>query len=279
MPGPKRQEQAGSPDGDRFAGTPRAATPVPRHPRTGPAGSHFCAFDHSFALARLTVLVDAQGTRRDVAPRRFGAEGPLSEVLQPCFLRFGRGFVGAGDEEFVSQGHGGSPDRAGSPPPAAPGAGDGWCSGSREVGRGFLAIAADFDFVGHALIALQRLHSSGLNRGDVNEAVLAAVFGSNEAVAFVGVEEFDCADRHAVFPFKKPWLPGRTMRTGRASCRLSKGSRRRFAPGPEGPKRSSFAEVRRKFRRQRGLYNIDGRNYLIVPDCWPPGSRALPNQM
>src|SRR5690606_16588516 len=85
------------------------------------------------------------------------------------------------------------------------------------------------DVVRHALVALEGRHARGLYRGDVDEAVLAAVFRLDEAVALVGIEEFDCADRHGVFLSRTRVFPGRNIRTrrGRASGRQSKGVRRR----------------------------------------------------
>jgi hypothetical protein len=35
----------------------------------------------------------------------------------------------------------------------------------------------------------------------MNEAIAAAVLGRNEAIAFVGIEEFNFADRHE-YPFR-----------------------------------------------------------------------------
>ena len=45
----------------------------------------------------------------------------------------------------------------------------------------------------------------------------AAVFGSDEAITLVGVEEFDCADGHDVVLARTLWFPGRNVRReGRA---------------------------------------------------------------
>jgi hypothetical protein len=41
----------------------------------------------------------------------------------------------------------------------------------------------------------------------MDEAVARAVFIRDEAIALVGVEEFDVADRHGVFPFTKTGNP------------------------------------------------------------------------
>src|SRR3546814_5650757 len=69
-------------------------------------------------------------------------------------------------------------------------------SGGLQVYRRSLAIPANFDFVGDPLILFEREHTGSLHGRDVDEAVLAAVFGSNEAVTLVGVDEFYGADGH-----------------------------------------------------------------------------------
>src|SRR5690606_4066801 len=107
-----------------------------------------------------------------------------------------------------------------------------------QVDRRFLAVAALLDFVLQALVLVERLHARRLHGGDVDEAVVAAVVGLDEAVAFVGVEEFACADRHDDVLSKELLVcPGAECPASRASGRQSKGSRRRYRaeqPGGRG---------------------------------------------
>src|SRR6056297_591120 len=63
--------------------------------------------------------------------------------------------------------------------------------GQSDVRRRFAAIAACFDVEGHFLVVGQTGQTGALNSGNVNENVLAAAFGRDEAVAFGGVEPFD----------------------------------------------------------------------------------------
>src|SRR5690606_23714139 len=72
-------------------------------------------------------------------------------------------------------------------------------SSLREVDRRFLAIQAALDLIGQTLVLVQRLHAGGLHSADVDEAVCAAVFRRNEAIALVGVEELYGANRHKMF--------------------------------------------------------------------------------
>src|SRR3546814_5032670 len=103
----------------------------------------------------------------------------------------------------------------------------GQISGLLEVDRRNLAVAAGFQFVGNALILVQRLHSRGLDGGDVDEAVARAVFIFDEAIALVGVEEFDGADRHGVFPFTKRISAGKST-GGACSVRRQESTRKGY---------------------------------------------------
>jgi hypothetical protein len=58
-----------------------------------------------------------------------------------------------------------------------------------------------------ALVLVQRGHARRLDRGDVDEAVRAAVFGGDEAIALVRIEKFDCADRHGCFLSRNGFAP------------------------------------------------------------------------
>jgi hypothetical protein len=59
----------------------------------------------------------------------------------------------------------------------------------------------------------------------VDETVGRAVIRLDEAIALVGIEEFDCAYRHESF-LSRNGDPGRVVRAVSASGRQSKGSRR-----------------------------------------------------
>ena len=57
--------------------------------------------------------------------------------------------------------------------------------------RGALAATTiGLEFIGHALVAVERAHAGGFDRADVHERVVAAVIGLDEAIALVGVENF-----------------------------------------------------------------------------------------
>ena len=61
------------------------------------------------------------------------------------------------------------------------------------------------ELVGHALVSIERMHSCGLDRGDVHKRISRAVFRLDEAIAFVGIEEFYGANRDINFLFlRKP---------------------------------------------------------------------------
>ena len=81
--------------------------------------------------------------------------------------------------------------------------------GRFEVYSRLLATTVGFDLVAQTLFLVQRRHASAFYRGDMDEAVIAAVFGRNEAIAFVGVEEFDGADGHENNLFNKNDRPAK----------------------------------------------------------------------
>src|SRR5688572_26112407 len=72
-------------------------------------------------------------------------------------------------------------------------------SGVLEVDGAGLAALVVLEVVAEALILVQRGHAGAFDRRNVDEGIVAAALGLNEAVALVAVEEFDCADRHDVF--------------------------------------------------------------------------------
>src|SRR6202007_1470360 len=80
-----------------------------------------------------------------------------------------------------------------------------------------LAPAVGFQLVLDALVLGQRPHAGTLYRADVDEGVTAAIFRGDEAVALVGVEKFDGADGHEMFPFHENEKPPRTSADGAGS--------------------------------------------------------------
>jgi len=106
---------------------------------------------------------------------------------------------------------------------AAPiGAPPGRASASQlEVDRAHLAAAILLEIVLDALILIEGRHAGPLYRGDVNEGVVAAIIGGDEAIALVGVEEFDGASGGHV---------GSPSFAGRADCRHARAA----AAGKEG---------------------------------------------
>src|SRR5215217_666146 len=73
-----------------------------------------------------------------------------------------------------------------------------------EIGGGFLAVAADFDLIGHLVVFIQALQARTLNGRNMDEGILAAAFWRDEAEALGGVEEFNSAsnDSHARSPLR-----------------------------------------------------------------------------
>ena len=69
-----------------------------------------------------------------------------------------------------------------------------------DVHRRHLAAAVLLQIIGDAVLFAQRGEAGALNGADVNERVRAAVIGGDEAIALVGVEEFDGSDdAHVIF--------------------------------------------------------------------------------
>src|SRR5438309_11936856 len=69
-------------------------------------------------------------------------------------------------------------------------------SGRLEIDRAGLAAAVGLELVRNALVAIERAHAGLLDGGDVDERVGPAALGRDEAIALVGVEEFDGAGDH-----------------------------------------------------------------------------------
>jgi hypothetical protein len=70
-----------------------------------------------------------------------------------------------------------------------------------QIGGSATALAVMLDFIGHLLSFRERtLHASTLDGGDMDEYVLSAVVGLDEAVAFRGVKEFHGSGWHVVSP-------------------------------------------------------------------------------
>lgn len=85
-------------------------------------------------------------------------------------------------------------------------------SGRLKVHGGLFAAPVAFDFIAQALIFLQRVQPSGLHGADVDETVISAIVGLDEAETTIGVEEFYGADGHEMFPFAKTDYPPAELR-------------------------------------------------------------------
>jgi hypothetical protein len=70
-----------------------------------------------------------------------------------------------------------------------------------EIDGGLLAATIGLDLVAQPLVLLKRHHAGALHGADVDEAVIAAIVGLDETKALVGIEEFNGANRHEIFPF------------------------------------------------------------------------------
>jgi len=102
----------------------------------------------------------------------------------------------------------------------------------RQVNGAFLAIAAALDFVVEALVLIQGVHPRRLDGGNVHEAVGRAIVRLDEAIALVSVKELDGANLgHGVSFQETEGGPATKGRTGRASGRKMKGSRRLVCAG------------------------------------------------
>ena len=84
-----------------------------------------------------------------------------------------------------------------------------------QVHSRFFAIVAGFDIIAKTLFFFERLHTSSLNRCNVHEAVVAAIFRCDKAIAFVRVEEFYCSCRHIHIPVHLMMPGSATCATGR----------------------------------------------------------------
>jgi len=73
-------------------------------------------------------------------------------------------------------------------------------SGGLQVHGARATPAVVLEIVGHTLLAIQGTHARGLNRTDVHERIAASVFGLDEAIALVGVEELYGSSNHFDVP-------------------------------------------------------------------------------
>ena len=118
----------------------------------------------------------------------------VTNVGKPGLLgKLDFGVAALGEEERLA-GQGESPLRGDAvsvePAPRERRAGIG-VLGSLEVDRADAAATVGLELVRHALVGVERLHSGGLDGADVDERVVRAIIGLDEAEALVGVEEFD----------------------------------------------------------------------------------------
>ena len=97
---------------------------------------------------------------------------------------------------------------------------------ARLLWHGTALLVADL------LPLVQAAQPGGLDGGDVDERVARTIFIGNETIAFVAVEEFYGADRHAVVPFTEAELPpiyigGARKREEGRSCQCGNKIRRK----------------------------------------------------
>src|SRR4051812_20024373 len=167
-----------------------------RLPRTLPRGSQTVrAGGNSGRLHRrrcgffLGGLLGAEGVAAVGAgghrlPGGGGAQAAVADVVERRRVGIGMRFGGAGHVEIVLGRHSGVSSL--SPPmnnarPSRGGTGSG--SGGLDVDRAGLAAAVGLELVGHALVALERAETGALDGADVDEGVVAAALGCDEAIA------------------------------------------------------------------------------------------------
>jgi hypothetical protein len=95
-------------------------------------------------------------------------------------------------------------------------------SGGSEIDRGLLAATIRFDFIAQTLVLVQRGHAGLLNSADMHEAVIAAIFGRDETITFVCIEELDGADSHKCFLFTKTENPSAKLQMELVVCERKK---------------------------------------------------------
>jgi hypothetical protein len=81
-----------------------------------------------------------------------------------------------------------------------------------DVGSGILAALA-YNIIANLLTFAERGHPGSLHGSNVNEHILAAVIGLNEAEAFLRIEEFDGSDSHLGLLKKRMKTRGRRRKT------------------------------------------------------------------
>src|SRR3954465_4157580 len=83
----------------------------------------------------------------------------------------------------ISSGVSASRERAGGSLP------DPRSSGALDVDRAGPAALIGLELVGDAVVLFQRVQAGLLDRADMDEGILAAILGRDEAVALLGIEE------------------------------------------------------------------------------------------
>jgi hypothetical protein len=76
-------------------------------------------------------------------------------------------------------------------------------SSSSEIHCRAFAALIGFNVVRNALLLIKRGHTGAFDCANVNEAVRSAAIGRNEAIAFIGIEEFYCAYGHGGVSFRE----------------------------------------------------------------------------
>jgi hypothetical protein len=68
-----------------------------------------------------------------------------------------------------------------------------------EIDRRGFATPIRLQFVGDTLLLIERPHARTLDSRDMNKGIAAAIFGRDEAIALIGVEEFHGSSDHKKF--------------------------------------------------------------------------------
>ena len=87
-------------------------------------------------------------------------------------------------------------------------------SGLDQIDSRLLATTIGFDVIAQTLVLVQSGETRILNDADVDEAVIAAVDRRDEAIALVGIEEFNDTNRHETFPYHENKKPTRNSADG-----------------------------------------------------------------
>ncbi len=181
----------------------------------------------------------ARGAGGELPPGGFRGQEAIAGVDERRRLGVAPAVGGAGEIEAVHGGRHGRPFAFGAGKKGRRRSGALFAgSGGLEVDGAGLAALVVLEVVAEALILVQRRHPGALDGRNVDEGVVAAALGLDEAVALVGVEEFDCADRHGVFLRYQECRRSRSAAPGFSSVK-----RRKNRPKREISVACDFSEV------------------------------------